>query len=158
MDKCKNIQMQLTEVELQRKIERITREIQEAKEEGLKVDMDTAIYKAATVMLDEDLASLMKIKIDVEKETEDLREKLDMLRLKVQEREARIESETAILLAELREMGEKYPVYEQGANSDPDNARPEATEEDEDEEIFYKPPLLGRLKGGDQCCNKKIND
>ncbi|XP_015057541.1 uncharacterized protein LOC107003772 [Solanum pennellii] len=60
MEKVKNIQMELTEAELQRKIERITREIQEAKEEGLRVDIATAIYKAATVMLDEDLASQMK--------------------------------------------------------------------------------------------------
>ena len=64
--------------------------------------MATAIYKAATVTLDEDLISQMKRKKDVEMETEDLRENLDMLRLKVQEREARevrIESETAALLA-----------------------------------------------------------
>ena len=64
--------------------------------------MATAIYKATTVTLDEDLASKMKRKKDVEMETEDLRENLDMLRLKVQEREARevrIESETAALLA-----------------------------------------------------------
>ncbi|TMW85968.1 hypothetical protein EJD97_022177 [Solanum chilense] len=124
-------------------------------------------------------------------ETGDLREKLDMLRLKVQEREARearIESERTTLLGKsmsfdmeltvemeefssirkrmtalrkknkafhsnmidkLRKMDEKYPVYEQGSNSDPDNAHPKATEEDDDEEIVYKPPLLGRLKGGD---------
>ena len=31
--------------------------IQEAKEEGLRVDMAIAMYKAATVTLDEDLAS-----------------------------------------------------------------------------------------------------
>ena len=64
--------------------------------------MATTIYKAATVTLDEDLASQMKRKKDVETETEDLREKLDMLRLKVQEREAieaRIESKTTSLLA-----------------------------------------------------------
>ena len=51
--------------------------------------MATAIYKAAIVTLDEDLASQMKRKKDVEMETEDLREKLDMLRLNVQEREVR---------------------------------------------------------------------
>ena len=102
MDKGKNIQMELTEEELQRKIERITREIQEAKEEGLRVDIATAIYKAATVTLDEDLASQMKRKKDVEMETESLREKLDTLWLKVQEieaREAMIDSETATMLA-----------------------------------------------------------
>ncbi|TMX05217.1 hypothetical protein EJD97_000961 [Solanum chilense] len=162
MDKGKNIQMELTKEELQRKIERITQEIQEAKEEGLRVDIDTAIYKAAAVTLDEDLASQMKRKKDVEMETEGLREKLDMLRLKVQEREARearIDSETAALLAKSvlldKELtvhsnltGEKYPAYEQGAaNSGPDNAHLEVIEEDDSEEIVYKLPFLGRLKG-----------
>ena len=65
------------------------REIQEAKEKGLRVDMATAIYKAATVTLDEDMASQMKGKKDIEMKTEDLREKLDMFRLKFQERDAR---------------------------------------------------------------------
>ena len=64
--------------------------------------MTPAIYKDVTTMMDEDLVSQMKREKDVEMETEDLRENLDMLRLKVQEREARevrIESETAALLA-----------------------------------------------------------
>ena len=133
----------------------------------------------------------MKRKKDIEMETEDLREKLDMLWLKVQEREARevrIDSETAALLAKsmsfdkeltiemgefaymrermaalrkknkafhsntidkLQKRGEKYPVYEQGSNSGPDNAHLEVTKEDDDEEIVYRPPFLGRLKGGD---------
>ena len=43
MDKGKNIQMELTGEELQINIEQITREIQEAKQEGLRVDMATAI-------------------------------------------------------------------------------------------------------------------
>ena len=51
--------------------------------------MATAIHKAATVTLDEDLASQMKKKKDVEMEREHLREKLDILLLKVQEREVR---------------------------------------------------------------------
>ena len=46
----------------------------------------------------------------------------------------------------LRKMGRKYPIYEQGANSGPDNAHPEATKEDDDKEIIYKPPFLGLLK------------
>ena len=98
MDNGKNIHMELTGEELQRKIEQITREIKEAKEEGLRVDMAITIYKDATVTLDEDLASQMKIKKDVEMNIEDLRDKLDILWLKVQEREARIESDTATLL------------------------------------------------------------
>ena len=46
-------------------------------------------------------------------------------------------------------MHEKYIIYEQWANSGPDNAQPEAKWEDEDEEIVYKPPFLGHLKVGD---------
>ena len=42
---------------MRRKIERVTREIQKIKEEGLKVDMTTPIYKAMVTTLDEDLAS-----------------------------------------------------------------------------------------------------
>ena len=57
MDKGKNVQTKLTKEELQRKIEWVTREIQKVEEEGLKVDMTTAIYKAAAVTLDEDPAS-----------------------------------------------------------------------------------------------------
>ncbi|TMW80781.1 hypothetical protein EJD97_015181 [Solanum chilense] len=150
MDKGKNIQMELTEEELQRNIERITQEIQEAKEEGLRVDIATAIYKVAAVTLDEDLASQMKRKKDVERETKSLRDKLDTLRMKVQEieaREAMIDSETAALLAKsmlldkeltvhMNLTGGKDPAYEQGAaNSGPDNAHPEMTKEDDAEEI-----------------------
>ena len=122
MDKGKNIQMELTEEELQRKIKWITRQIRKAKEEGLRVDIATTIYNAATVTLDEDLTSQMKRKKDVEMEREGLREKLDMLWLKKQEREARIDSETAALLAKnmllYKELtvhsnmtGGKYPAY-----------------------------------------------
>ena len=105
--------MELSEEELQRKIEQITREIQETKEEGLRVDMATAIYKAAAVTLDEDLASQMKIKKDVEMETEGLREKLYMLWLKVQKREARearIDSETNALLAKSMSLDKELTV------------------------------------------------
>ena len=56
MDKGKNVQTELAEEELRRKIERVTREIQKIKEEGLKVDMTTTIYKAAVTTFDEDLA------------------------------------------------------------------------------------------------------
>ena len=75
--------------------------------------MATAIYKAATVTLDEDLISQMKRKKDVEMETEDLRENLDMLRLKVQEREVReerIESETAALFAKSMSLDKELTV------------------------------------------------
>ena len=72
MDKGKNIQMEITGEKLHRKNEQITQEIQQAKEEGLRVDMATAIYKATTVTMDEDMASQMKRKKNLEMETEDL--------------------------------------------------------------------------------------
>ena len=53
------------------------------------------------------------------------------------------------MIDKLQKMGKKYPVYEHGANRGPDNAHPEATREDDDEEIVYKPQFLGRLKRGD---------
>ena len=85
MDKGKNVQMELTEEEVRRKIERVTREIQKIKEKGLKVDMTTTIYKAAVTTLDEDLASQIRRKKEVETEAESLRKRLNLLRLEIHE-------------------------------------------------------------------------
>ena len=62
------------------------------------------------------------------------------------------------VIDKLLKMGKKYHIYEQSANSGPENAHPEATEEDDEEEIVYKPPFLGRLKRREWRCNKKKND
>ena len=153
MDKGKNVQTQLTEEEVRRKIEQVTREIQKVKEEGLKVDMTTTIYKAAVMTLDEDLASQIRRKKEVEMETEILRKRLNLLRLEIHEgkaREAKIDIETAVSLArsatldeELathsKSKGRKHPAREQGT----DNSSPgcEVIEEDDEEEIVYKPPF-----------------
>uniref|UniRef100_UPI003393852A hypothetical protein n=1 Tax=Acinetobacter baumannii TaxID=470 RepID=UPI003393852A len=85
MEKGKNVQTKLTEEELRRKIERVTREIQKIKEEGHKAAMTTAIYKAAATTLDEDLASQIKRKKEVETESESLRKRLNLHRLEVHE-------------------------------------------------------------------------
>ena len=53
------------------------------------------------------------------------------------------------MIDKLQKMREKHPAYKQGANSGPNKTHPKATEEDEDEEVVYKLPFLGRLKGGD---------
>ena len=153
MDKGKNVQTELTEEELRKKIERVTREIQKVKEEGLKVDMTTAIQKAAAVTLDEDLASQIKGKKEVEMKTESLRKMLNLLRLELHEgkaREAKIDIETAVLLANSASLdkelttrgnlkGRKYLARDQGA----DNSGPscEVIEEDDEEDIVYKPPF-----------------
>ena len=63
--------------------------------------------------LDEDVASQMKRKKYVEMETQDLREELDMLLLKVQDseaREARTESETSTLLGRSMSIDEELTV------------------------------------------------
>ncbi|TMW97213.1 hypothetical protein EJD97_005985 [Solanum chilense] len=153
MDRGKNVQTELTEEELRRKIELVTREIQKIKEEGLKVDITTAIYKAAATTLDEDLESHIKRKKEVEMETEILRKRLNMLRLEVHEgkaREAKIDIETVVLLARSVSLDEeltthgnlkngKYLARDHGANnSGPDN---ELIKEDDEEEIVYKPPF-----------------
>ena len=114
MDKGKNVQTELTEEELRRKIERVTREIQKVKEEGLKVDATTAIYKAAVTTLDEDLASQIKRKKEVEMETESLRKRLNLLRLEIHEgkaREAKIDIETAVALARNAALDEELATH-----------------------------------------------
>ena len=153
MDKGKNVQTELTEEELRKKIERVTREIQKVKEEGLKVDMTTTIYKAAVTTLDEDLASQIKRKKEVEMETESLRKRLNLLPLEIHEgkaREAKVDVETVVLLARSAALNEKlatrsnskggkYLARDQRAgNSGPDQ---ESIEEDDEEEIVYKPPF-----------------
>ena len=86
-------------------------------------------------------------------ETESLRKRLNLLRLEIHEgkaREAKIDIETAVLLdrnAALDEelathsdpKGGKYLARDRGA----DNSGPgrEVTEEDDEEEIVYKPPF-----------------
>ena len=62
---------------------RSLKKFKKPRRKGFRVDMATAIYKAANVTLDEDLTSQIKRKKDVEMETEDLQEKLDMFQLKV---------------------------------------------------------------------------
>ena len=135
MDKGKNVPAELTKKELRRKIDWVTREIQKIKEEGLKVDMTTTIYKAAVTTLDEDLASQIKRKKEVEMETESLRKRLNLLRLEIHEgkaREAKIDIETSVLLARSAALNEelttrrnlkggKYLARDQGADkSGPD--------------------------------------
>ena len=53
------------------------------------------------------------------------------------------------MIDKLQKMCKKCLVYEKGANSGPDNTHLGETGEDDDEEIVYRPPFLGRLKGGD---------
>ena len=84
-----NVQTELMKKELRRKIERVAREIQKVKEEGLKVYMTTAIYKAAAATLDKDQLSQIKRKKEVDMETENLRNRLNLLRLEVHEGMAR---------------------------------------------------------------------
>lgn len=53
--KGKSIKMELIGEELQRKINQITWETQEVREEGLWVKFVASVYKVGTAMLDKDL-------------------------------------------------------------------------------------------------------
>ena len=66
MGKCKSIPVELTGEELHINIEKMTWEIQEVREEGLRVEVAASIYKDMTVALDEDLVSKMKKKKDID--------------------------------------------------------------------------------------------
>ena len=94
-------------------MERVTQEIQKAKE-GLRVDMATTIYKATSMTLDEDFASQIKIKKEVEMETESLRKRLNLLRLEIHKgkaREANIEIETVVVLARSAALNEVLATH-----------------------------------------------
>ena len=80
--------MELTWEELQRKIEQITQEIQEVREEELRVEVASSVCKGVTEALDEYLTS-KRGRRKASRQKEDLSKKLDMLRLRIQEREAR---------------------------------------------------------------------
>ena len=86
-------------------------------------------------------------------ETESIRKRLNLLRLEIHEgkaREAKVDIETAVLLARSAALDEelathsnskggKYLAHDRGAdNSGPDR---DVTEEDDEEEIVYKPPF-----------------
>ena len=97
--------------------------------------METVVLLAKSIPLDEDLT------VEIE-EFASMRERMATLRKKNKIFHSN-------MLDKLPKMRKKYPGYEQGANSGPNNAHPEVTGEDDDEEIIYKPPFLGCLKGGD---------
>ncbi|TMW86097.1 hypothetical protein EJD97_021959 [Solanum chilense] len=109
--------------------------VQEREVRDAKIESENAALLAKSMSLDEELTVEME-------ELTAMRERMSALRKKNKAFHIN-------MIDKLRKMGEKYPVYEQGANSGPDNAHPEVTKEDDDEEIIYKPPFLGRLKEGD---------
>lgn len=88
MEKDKSIKIEPTREQSLSKIEQITSEVSEVRE-GLRVEISTVVYKAATAMFDEDLTSKMTKKKDIEIEREELGKKLDMLPQNIQERETR---------------------------------------------------------------------
>lgn len=62
------------------------------------------------------------------------------------------------MIIKLLKMREKYFVYEQEANDGPEDTHPGATGEDSGEEIIYKLPFLGRLRGGDNWITLSDNE
>ncbi|KAK4715537.1 hypothetical protein R3W88_013875 [Solanum pinnatisectum] len=136
MEKGKNIEMELTEEDLRRKLHRLKQEIQEARERRIEVEIATAIARVANTALDEELAAKMARYATLNKETVAMRKEHDVFNKDITRR--------------LQKIHEKCSFFNQEANSGPEDTYPETTEEDTEEEIVYRPPFQGRWKEGNE--------
>ena len=134
MKRKKIFEMETEDLQVKLDMLRLKLKVQEREAREARIESETAALFAKIMSLDEELTVEME-------EFASMRMRMDALRKKNKAFHSDI-------IDKLQKMGKKYPVYEQGANSRPENARPRMTEEDDDEEIIYKPPFLGRLKRG----------
>ncbi|KAK4718414.1 hypothetical protein R3W88_016752 [Solanum pinnatisectum] len=131
MEKGKNIDMELTEEDLRRKLHRLKQEIQETRERRMEVEIATAIARVANTALDEELAAKMARYATLNEETVAMRKEHDVFNKDITRR--------------LQKIHEKCSFFNQEANSGPEDTHPETTEEDTEEEIVYRPPFQGQL-------------
>ncbi|KAK4729582.1 hypothetical protein R3W88_022570 [Solanum pinnatisectum] len=130
MEKGKNIEMELTEEDLSRKLNRLKQEIQETRERRMEVEIATAIAQVANTALDEELAAKMARYAIMNEETAAMRKEHDVFNKDITRR--------------LQKIHEKCSFVNQETNSGPKDTHPRATEENTGEEIVYKPPFQGR--------------
>ena len=136
MEKGKGIDIELTEEDLRMKLQRLRQEIQETRERRMKVEFATAVARVANAALDAELAAKMTKCVVIDEETAAVRKKRDALK------------DITVMLQ--KPLG-KHSFFNQEANiSGPEDTGPEATVEDTGEEIFYRPPLQGRWKEGNE--------
>ena len=109
--------------------------MQEIEARETRIDSETAALLAKSMSLYKELTEKME-------EFSFMRERMTALRKKNKDSHSNI-------IDKLRKISKKYPFYEQGANTGPENAHPKVNEEDDDKEIIYKPPFLGHLKRGE---------
>ncbi|KAK4733732.1 hypothetical protein R3W88_007993 [Solanum pinnatisectum] len=134
MEKSKSINIELTEEDLRIKLQRLTQEIQETRERRIAVEIATAVARAYAT-LDEELAAKMARHAIVNENIATMRNGDDVFKDSI-----------AMMLQRLRK---EYPLLDNTVCV-PENNESEAVEEELEEEIVYRPPLLGRWKEGNE--------
>ncbi|KAK4710384.1 hypothetical protein R3W88_004897 [Solanum pinnatisectum] len=132
MEKGKDIEMELTEEDLRRRLNRLKPEIQETREREIEVEIATAIAWVVNAALDEELAAKMARYAVMNEETAAMRKEHDVFNKDITKR--------------LQKLHGKYSFFNQEADvSGPDGIGPEVVKEEPEEEIVYKPPFQGQL-------------
>ena len=62
------------------------------------------------------------------------------------------------MITKLQKKRAKNSPCEQGASGGPNDTHPGATVENAEEEIIYKPPFVGRMRGGDKWITLPDNE
>ncbi|KAK4724719.1 hypothetical protein R3W88_027498 [Solanum pinnatisectum] len=132
MEKGKNIEMELIEEDLRMKLNRLRQEIQETRERRMEVEITTAIARVVNATLDEELVAKMTRYAIMNEEMAAMRKEHDVFNNDITMR--------------LQKIHKKCSLFNQEANSGPEDTHPGVTEEDIGEEIVYKPPFQGRWK------------
>ncbi|KAK4736924.1 hypothetical protein R3W88_000621 [Solanum pinnatisectum] len=130
MEKGKNVEMELIEEDLRRKLNRLKQEIQETRERRMEVEIATAIARVTNTALDEELAAKMTRYAIMNEETAAMRKEHDVFNKDITRR--------------LQKIHEKCSFFNQEANSGPEDTPPGVTEDDTEEEIVYRPHFQGR--------------
>uniref|UniRef100_M1D8Z9 Uncharacterized protein n=1 Tax=Solanum tuberosum TaxID=4113 RepID=M1D8Z9_SOLTU len=136
MKKSKSIDVELTEEDLRMELQRLRQEIQETRERRIEVEFATAVARATNAALDAKLAAKMTKYVVIDEETVVVRKKRDAFK--------------DITMTLQKPRGKHSFFSQEATNSDPKGARPEAVEDELEEEIVYRPPFRGRWKKGNE--------
>uniref|UniRef100_M1DNL4 Uncharacterized protein n=1 Tax=Solanum tuberosum TaxID=4113 RepID=M1DNL4_SOLTU len=102
----------------------------------IEVELATTAAQAKSAALDTELVAKMARYSIMNEETVAMRKEHDVFIKDITMR--------------LQKIRGKCSLFNQKANTGPEDTHPGATEEDTDEEIIYMPPFLGCMKGGDK--------
>uniref|UniRef100_M1DKT5 Uncharacterized protein n=1 Tax=Solanum tuberosum TaxID=4113 RepID=M1DKT5_SOLTU len=135
MDRAKSIDIELIEEDLRMELQRLRQEIQETRERRIKVEIATAVARAANAALDEELAAKMTRHAIVNEETTVMQKGDDVFKNSIAMRFQRLH--------------EEYHILDNAVHV-PEDTELEAVEEEPEEEIVYRPPFQGRCKEGNE--------